>query len=473
MTTHLTINLKKFCQFLLFLFFITSQKLQASQTISPEIVVDSTLKHYPKILAYYEKITETEGDVLQNQGLFDIKLKQKYQANTKGFYTNNNFDIVLEKQNAFLGSKVYAGYRKSYGNFPDYDNKYLTNNNGEYRLGASVSLLQNNMFDKNRLALANAKLNNQESKLQLAKMQAEIIKDAKQAYWKWFLYGKIYIIYQDLYQLALERDKQLQIRLQQGDIANIVAIENKRNILNRKNIMLEAKQDFLNSCFYLSLFYRQENGAPQNINEKTLPSSSLPIKLNHITEKNLEQDIQQAMQFRPEMQILKVKQNKEQNYLKQAKNMLQPSLDLSFETSQDLGKGSVTRKETVNNVKLDFDLPLQQRDAKGQEIKAEANIKYLSYEQQLLTEKIQIEIKQIGSYINILAEIYHNAEEEFKLSQKLATAEKERFKQGGSDFFLINLREQELARAHISKIQAIEKYYHTTADYNFAINIAK
>lgn len=468
----MTTKLKKLCQLLLFLLVIIPQKLQANQTISPEIVVDSALKHYPKILAYYEKVAETEGDILQNSGLFDIRLKQQYQDTTKGFYDGKTFDTVLQKQNAFLGSKVYVGYRKSYGTFPAYDDKYLTNNSGEYRLGASVSLLQNNMFDKNRLAFANAKLNNQESKLQLAKMQAEISKDAKQAYWKWFLYGKIYSIYQDLYQLAIERDKQLQIRLQKGDIANIIAIENKRNIFNRKNAMLEARQDFLNSCFYLSLFYRQENGKPQEINEKTLSISSLPIKLNHITEKNLENDIKQAMQFRPEIQILKIKQNKEQNYLKQAKNTLQPTLDLSLETSKDLGQGSPTRKETVNTVKLDFDFPLQQRDAKGQEIKAEASIKYLNYEQQLLAEKIQVEIKQIGSYLNILAEIYHNAEDEFKLSQKLASAEKERFKQGGSDFFLINLREQELARANIGKIQAIEKYYHTMAEYFFAINVA-
>ncbi len=453
------------------IFFITSSAL-ANQAISPEIVVDSALKHYPKILAYYEKVAESEGDILQNQGLFDIRLKQQYQATTKGFYDGKTFDVFLEKQNAFLGSKVYAGYRKSYGDFPDYDGKFLTNNNGEYRFGASVSLLQNNMFDKNRLAIANAMLNNQESKLQLAKMQAEISKDAKQAYWKWFLYGKIYLIYQDLYQLALERDKQLQIRLQKGDVANIIVIENKRNILNRKNAMLEAKQDFLNSCFYLSLFYRQENGKPQEITDKTLPTDSLPIKLNHITEKNLQHDIKQASQFRPEIQILKTKQNKEQNYLNQANNLLQPTLDLNLETSKDLGKGSATRKEAVNSIKLNFDLPLQLRDAKGQVAKAEANIKYLNYEQQLLAEKIQVEIKQIGSYLNILAEIYHNAEEEFKLSQKLASAEKERFKQGGSDFFLINLREQELARANISKIQAIEKYYHTMAEYNFAINIA-
>ena len=134
------------------IFFITSSAF-ANQAISPEIVVDSALKHYPKILAYYEKVAESEGDILQNQGLFDIRLKQQYQATTKGFYDGKTFDVFLEKQNAFLGSKVYAGYRKSYGDFPAYDGKYLTNNNGEYRFGASVSLLQNNMFDKNRLAI--------------------------------------------------------------------------------------------------------------------------------------------------------------------------------------------------------------------------------------------------------------------------------------------------------------------------------
>ena len=84
-------------------------------------------------------------DIEKKSGLFDIRLKQQYQDTTKGFYDGKTFDTVLQKQNAFLGSKVYVGYRKSYGTFPAYDDKYLTNNSGEYRLGASVSLLQNNI----------------------------------------------------------------------------------------------------------------------------------------------------------------------------------------------------------------------------------------------------------------------------------------------------------------------------------------
>ena len=48
---------------------------------------------------------------------------------------------------------------------------------------------------------------------------------------------------------------------------------------------------------------------------------------------------------------------------------------------------------------------------------------------------------------------------------KLEDAEKTRFTRGGSDFFLINLREQKTASAKIENSLIFGKYYKTLADY--------
>lgn len=452
---------------IIFLLFFSYSFAVASE-INLDEVVKSSLQHYPKILGYYQKVAEDEAKIIKTQGLFDIQLKQQYLNKTKGFYDGQSVDIVLERQNQLFGSKFYAGYRKSYGDFAIYDGNYLTNSGGEYRVGASLPLLQNNQIDKNRLTLANAKLDLQQSKLQLAKMQAEIVRDASKAYFDWLATGKIYQIYQDLYDLALHRHQQLQSRLNKGDIANIVVVENQRNILSRKNSALEAKQDFLNQSNYLSLFLRDSSGKPKQISEKMLPKH-LQEHLKQIKQPSLEKDITHALQNRPEMQILNIAKNKEKNNIKQAKNNLMPKLDASFEVSQDLGNGPQSRKQANNQIKLDFQLPLQQNEAKGDLAINEAKLSYLDYELQLMQEKIKIEVEQVVNYLYTLNQIYENSNEELKLSHKLNIAEKEHFKQGGSDFFLINLREQEVARADIGRIKSFAKYQNALADYHFIV----
>jgi hypothetical protein len=65
-------------------------------------------------------------------------------------------------------------------------------------------------------------------------------------------------------------------------------------------------------------------------------------------------------------------------------------------------------------------------------------------------------------------EVFLNFEKEWEFSKRLEAAEKERFKQGGSDFFLVNLREQEVAKAKISQLKAFENYQEMLANYRTA-----
>ncbi|MFM8185872.1 MAG: hypothetical protein ACKN9I_02985, partial [Alphaproteobacteria bacterium] len=79
------------------------------------------------------------------------------------------------------------------------------------------------------------------------------------------------------------------------------------------------------------------------------------------------------------------------------------------------------------------------------------------------------EINQISNSIATTTTIFNNYLNEYKLSHTLEMAERERFKQGNSEFFLINLREQEVASARINKLIAFLKYQSFKADYNVAI----
>ncbi len=436
-------------------------------TLSVDKIIESSQKNYPQILNFYEKVAIKEGKILESQGFFDIKIKNQYQDKSRGFYDGKINDISLEKQNGFLGSKIYGGYRKSFGNFADYDGNNLTNDEGEYRIGGNFSLLRNRAIDSGRLDLITSQLELQESKIQLEKIKNEITRDAIKSYWNWVIAGYIYQTYENLYELAKKRDSQLKIRHQKGDIAQIILTENHRNVLNRQSLMQEAKNNFDNSVLALSMFYRGKDGEMMMAKIEELPKIDFDLAKN--LSKKIENDVENGLKNRPELRILKVQNDQENNNLLQAKNLYQPKLDLQFETSKDLGDGAKSRAQSNNQVKLDFELPLQQNVAKGKIASTSSKIKAIKYEEQFYRDKIRTEILQLHNSLKNILQIYGNYLEELKLSQILEKAEKERFQNGHSDFFLINLREQEVATAKINKLVSILRYQTIQADYNFAI----
>ena len=437
------------------------------QKLSSKNVIDSALKNYPKIISFYEKVAVKEGGVLENEGFFDIKIKNEYQDKSRGYFDGKSNNIYFEKQNSILGSQIYGGYRKSFKDFPSYEGNQITNDRGEYRIGTKFSLLQNNSIDQGRLDLITSKLELAESKVQLQKIKYEIQRDTIKSYWNWVIAGHIYKIYKELYDLADQRNEQLKIRFKKGDIAEITLIENKRNVLNRKTSMQEAKNDFDNSAIYLSLFYRDESGNPKVPSEKQLPE--IFSKPQEIVFSKSENDINDAYERRPELQIIKIQKEQEKNNLKQAENLYKPKLDLDIEASKDYGAGQENRNQSNNSIKLNFEIPLQQRKARGKITQSRSKLNSIKYEEKLYQETIANEIKQIKNSLNNVVNLYYNIEQELGLSETLEKAEKERFKQGSSDFFLINIREQDTARNKISKLLLINKYQSIRADYQVAI----
>jgi len=430
-------------------------------------VTASANKNYPQILSYYEKVSAAEGTALGSLGFFDIKLKQNYTDKSRGFYDGKTTDTLLEKELGFMGAKVYGGYRKSFGSFADYEGGSITNDGGEYRAGARFSLLRDSSIDQNRLGLILANLGVLESQIQLETIKKEIERDATKAYWKWISAAKVFHIYEDLYQLSLKRQSQLEEKLKRGDVAQIIVAENKKNILRRKSALAKARQDFENSAIYLSLFWRGENGTPIVPKPNQVPE--IHFSLHEIGSSQNVRDLETALSNRPELRILKIQKEQNSSQLKYAKNLFKPQLNVDLGASKDLGNGSASRSQANNYVGLDFSIPLQQREARGKTSEYESKLKSLKYEEQLLGEKIKAELEQIKIQISSIIEMHQNLLEEAKLADLLENSEREKFKHGASNFFLVNLREQDTAASKSAVIEMYEKYQSALADYKMAV----
>lgn len=438
------------------------------EPLSEKTVIDSTIKHYPHIIALYESVNYAKNEILENEGFFDIKLKQSFTNRSRGFYDGETSDTQISRSNQFLGSEVFAGYRKSSGNFPIYENNNFTNSHGEYYAGIKFSLLQNRSIDDPRLKLLLARLDLKENQTQLKAIQNKIAQDALMYYWKWVTSGNIYTLYQELYDLAVKRQEKMQILFNKGDVSKIVLIENERNVLNRKRKLVDAKRVFTNNSIYLSLFIRDNDGNIIKINEADYVRVNLKSKIMPINPSESDQDINFALSNRPDIAILRIKSDKERNQIKNAQNLNQPKFDVSFKASKDSGSGAMSRRNSENIIKAELEVPLQRRMAKGQIGKYNANLRKIKYQKQLLSEQIEVEIKQLRNSINLSIEMHNNIQKEIELSKILQASEVVKLKKGSGDFFLINLREQELFSARLALLQIYEKYQEFLIKYKAA-----
>ena len=421
-------------------------------------VIESTIQHYPHIMSLYESVKYAENEVLENQGFFDIKLKQSFTNRSRGFYDGETSDTRISRSNQFLGSEVFAGYRKSSGNFPIYEDNNITNGQGEYYAGIKFSLLQNRTIDDPRLKLLLARLDVKENQTQVKAIQNKIAQDALIYYWRWVASGNTYKLYQELYELAAKRQEKMTILFNKGDVSKIVLIENERNVLNRKRKLVDAQRIFKNNSIYLSLFIRDSECNIMKISESDYVSINLKSNITPISPINFDKDINFALRNRPDINILRIKSDKERNKIKNAENLNKPKFDVSFKTSKDSGSGSMSRRNSENIVKAELEIPLQRRMAKGQIGKYNANLRKIKYQKQLLSEKVEVEIKQLRNSINLAIEIHSNIQKEIELSKILQESEVVKLKKGSGDFFLINLREQELFNARLALLKIYEKY---------------
>lgn len=436
--------------------------------VSDTDIQNSVLKHYPLILAGYDKIDSARGGLKAAQGAFDIRLKQEFLDYSRGYYDGKYASASVERQNRLFGSKVYGGYRRSYRDFESYNGNQNTAHNGEFFAGLNIPLLEGRAIDENRLGEMLANYDFEESKIYLEKIKIKIQQDALKAYWNWIGAAKTFEIYSDLYELSLVRDKQLQQKFKTGDIAKIIVVENKKNLLTRKNDMILAETEFRNSAIYLSLFYRDENANPIILGKEDVPTVKFVADIFNFNSFILKQDSDLAINERAEIKLLRNNRLKETANLKYANNLFQPKLDLNIETSKDVGDGNAQLTQSRNKIGLQLSVPLQFSKASGSKSKAQSNISALDYEERLIQDRIKTELKQIHISIQNNAEMLNNLKEEVVLAQELEKAERKRFKAGDSNFFVVNLREQISADSKIKKIEAWVKLQNFKVDYKAA-----
>jgi len=432
-----------------------------------EAVLASSLRAFPQILAALEKQDAQSGKLLASQGAFDLQLENTTYTRAAGYYDGKIVDSRIVKPLPAFNTKLYGGYRISDGEFPLYEDEYFTNGGGEFKVGAVFSLLRDRDIDERRFALRDNTLALAQTELETRLTQIKVQHQATLAYLSWLAAGKSLGIYRGLLELAEERQQGLEQRVADGDLARVYLNENRQYILKRSARVAEAERALTNYANRLGLYLRDDAGAPRVPRPTELPKTW--PEHGEVDAQALEATLALTLAERPEIGLVAADIERERNRLALGDNALKTRVDLNLEASRDIGGGSVTRDETDAVVRLEINVPLERRTGQGKIAEARANLNRLELERQLLNEKIAVEVRNIANDITAATRFLDLAVEEVEQADILARAERARFEDGASDFFVVNLREEAAADARLRRIgaeagllQALTDFYAAT-----------
>lgn len=433
-------------------------------------VIHAAEQAFPTLLAAEQRRQATEGDYLAAQGGFDTQLKAQSSWSIIGLYENNNYDVSVEQPTPFFGATFFGGWRRGNGDYPVYEGKALTATDGELKVGMNLPLLRNRDIDRRRATLKQAELAKMIAGHDVEQAMLEVRRQASYRYWDWVLAGQRLKITEELLKVAETRNQGILDRVSFGDIPQFEALDNQRAIIERRERKVAAQRLLEQSAIQLSLYWRNAGGEPVMPDPAQLPGDFPSQEPREVLD--YEKAWETAQSRRPELNKLDLQQQHTETELALQKNQQQPGLDFRVQGAFDVGK---SKKSELNRdelyLGLNFDIPLQQRVAKGREQAAAANLRRLKWDKQMAENQISAEIKDALSKLDAARKRLELSKQQYQTALELQAGEQERFDLGASNILFVNIREIASGDAAVSAMEAANNLFKAHADFQVALGV--
>ncbi len=437
-----------------------------------EDILLSVEARFPLILAVLEEVEIATGRRVSALGGFDTRVKADSSLGVEGFYENETMKVMIEQPTETWGATFFGGYKVGTGDFPTWDGDLKTRAGGEFRAGVRLPLLAGRAIDQRRLRFWQAQVAEAQAEPIILQKRLEITRKAALAYWKWVSASQKLRIAERLLGLAEDRQEGILLRVETGDLPDIAMNENRRLLVERESIVIRSQRQVQRTAIELSLYYRDEEGQPKMPRLQEAPSV-LPAPRDP-SMSIAEDDLDRALQLRPEVRSLELELQQLELYLSKAENELLPKFDIGFAGSKDVG-GVVTNPDDKGPFELDvfltFDLPLQRRGARGKAREIQAKSRKLKRELQFARDRVIADVRDSESALRQTWLRVALAEENVTLAGALEQAERLAFSQGESDLLRVNLREQQTASAASTLVDVITEYFRSFANYRASVGV--
>lgn len=424
--------------------------------LSEQDIAKSVLTYFPLIQEAELKAKSANGELTSAEGAFDNKLIFKSRNRIEDKYDNQYFETNLERQTGFGGTTLVAGHRQGLGHFPAYDGKYRTSGAGEIFAGLSFPVLRNLKTDEFRTNLKIKQIEKKQAELESQLKKMIYLHKALTLYYKWILETQKLKINKSIFELARKRHDMIEKKFKAGDIEGVKVTDNQRAIDKRSGDIVKNEIELNKIRTELSVYLRDEQGSPVSI-----PLESSP---EFILQKNETSLFATDISLNPQMKILDLEREKlklESIFFDQSKL---PGLNLELLGAKELSSNDPYDPERLQ-VAVKFDFPLENRKAEGKSVSYIYKVLAIEKNRQFLESELS---QQLSFFIKASSDSKMRWEittKEFEGSRKMAEAEKNRWSQGASDLFVVNLREQDVADVDIRRWTALYDYhqYHLDA----------
>lgn len=448
------------------LLLVAAPQARAAAPLLLDEVLASVERSYPPLLDVRQEPVLAAADLLSARGAFDPVWRTRLGLSPISYYPSYRLDSIVEQPTPFWGATLFAGYRLGLGYFADYDGKLQTNDWGELRAGLQLPLLRNGWIDRRRATIRRAEIGQRAAGHQVAEARLQARRTATQRYYEWIAAGRRYEIAAELLRVAADRDAQLAGRVAQGDLAAIERRDNQRIVAQREAGMVSARRGLEQAALDLSLFLRDEGGAPIIAEAARLPAA-LPEPAPLPAEGGAEA-ARAATARRPEVRRVEALREGLRIERDLARNQLWPALDVGAVVSRDLGPGSPTRDKFELELGVTLDVSLVNRVARGRARAADAVLARADQQVRFTRDRAATEVQDALSALSAARQRVEIARRELALARELAEAERTRFSLGDSSLIFVNLREQTAAETAAREVDALLDYQRALAAYRAA-----
>lgn len=278
-----------------------------------------------------------------------------------------------------------------------------------------------------------------------------------------------------LVKLAVERDAQLKAKADVGLTANIERVDNQQNIAFRNGLFVQSQGAFQQATIDLSLFLRDASGTPTLAGMERLPL--FPNEIKQMKLDRFDAFVQKALDQRPEPQRLRLQRDRVTVDLRLAENQNMASMNATLAGAQDVGYGKSPLSgpngldRSSLNAGLALQLPLQQREAKGKIVVANAQLAQLNQQLRHTEDLVRAEVQDTYSALERAFEFYQQAKKRVELAKLVANAEREQLLLGRSDVLRVTLREQAAFEADIIEISSQQDFFRAQAEFRIALGL--
>jgi outer membrane protein TolC len=271
--------------------------------------------------------------------------------------------------------------------------------------------------------------------------------------------------------LAVDRDEQLEIKVDRGITAQIERVDNQQNIALRNGLVVQADRAVQQSALDLSLYHRDASGRPLVPTRVRMRPVPQPVKP---TLEVYERAIARAIAARPEFQRLALQRERLLVERKLAANQTLPGIDGQLTGNQDAGFGKSPLSgpngldRQVLQAAIVFQMPAQRRDARGKLQTLDSQLVQNDRQMRFAEDQVRFEVRDAFSMLERAYEFHRQALKREELARLVALAEREQLRLGRSDILRVTLREQAQFDADLLEITARQEFWRAESDLRAA-----